>query len=456
MKNQQLYQLLDLAHQYSIEYIASINNRSVFPSDSDLENLSVFDETMPVNSSDPVEVLGLLHTNGSPATVAQTGGRYFGFVNGGMYPASLAARWLADTWDQNSALWLMSPVVSKLEEICEKWLVDLFRLPEDTAAGLVSGTSISLACGLAAGRNELLRRLGWDVVAKGLFGAPEIKVVLSQQAHATVFKALSFLGLGKDRVCSVPCDEQGRMRVDEIPPLDDTSLLVLCAGNVNTGSFDDFKSICKLAKAKNAWVHIDGAFGLWAAGSRNTYPLYEGAELADSWSVDAHKTLNAPYECGVIMCKDRAALVTALQATGSYIHWSEHRDGMLYTPEMSRRARSVELWMLLKTMGKSGIEHLIDQLCSRTKLFEQQLKQQGFRILNDVVFNQILVACDNPDETQATLDNIQRSGKCWCGGSSWLGETVIRISVCSHTTTEQDVEQSARIFAKARERARSS
>lgn len=455
MKSRQIHQLLELAHRYSAEYVDALDERSVFPDEKVLEKLAIFDESMPARGSDPVDVLGLLHRYGSPATVAQTGGRYFGFVNGGIHPPSLAAKWLSDTWDQNSALYVMSPISSKLEEICEKWLVDLFHLPEGTAAGFVSGTSMSLLCGIAAGRNELLRRLDWDAAARGLFGAPEINVVIGAQAHSAVRKALSLLGLGEERVRVIPCDDQGRMLVDKMSDLDPRTLLILVAGNVNTGSFDRFQKICQKARSANCWVHIDGAFGLWAAASPDTYPLYEGAELADSWSVDAHKTLNAPYDCGVILCKDRTALVSALQATGSYIQWSGNRDGMLYTPEMSRRARSIELWMLLKTMGKSGVAALISQLCSRARLFEERLKEEGFNIVNEVVFNQVLVACDNAPETEATLERIQKSGECWCGGALWLGEPVIRISVCSWATTEEDVERSVRTFVHARANVRS-
>lgn len=450
MKNLQMHELLDLAHRYSAEYVDTVAERSVFPREADLEKLATFDEPMPTCGSDPVEVLGLLHRYGSPATVAQIGGRYFGFVNGGIHPSSLAAKWLSDTWDQNSALYVMSPISSKLEEICEKWLTDLFHLPEGTAAGFVSGTSMSLLCGIAAGRNELLRRLDWDAAARGLFGAPEITVVIGTQAHGAVHKALSLLGLGKERVRVVPSDDQGRILVDQMPDLDARTLLILAAGNVNTGSFDDFNGLCHKARSANSWVHIDGAFGLWAAASPDTYPLYEGAELADSWSVDAHKTLNAPYDCGVILCKDRTALVSALHATGSYLQWSENRDGMLCTPEMSRRARSIELWMLLKTMGKSGVAALISQLCSRATLFEERLREEGFRVVNEVVFNQVLIVCDSASETEATLLRIQKSGECWCGGAVWLGEPVIRISVCSYATTEEDVERSVRTFVQAR------
>lgn len=450
MSKPDLFQLLDQAHAHAADYAANVRHRPVFPTDADLAALEIFDEDMPATGCDPSEMLTLLHTKGSPATTAQTGGRYFGFVNGGLHPPALAARWLADTWDQNSALYVMSPIASRLEAICERWLTSLFRLPAGTAVGLVSGTSASLVCGIAAARNEIMRRHNWSVVDDGLIGAPEMKVVVGEQAHGAVLKGLSLLGLGKERVHKVPSDDQGRMIAAELPQLDARTLLILQAGNVNTGAFDPFSEICPKARAAGAWTHVDGAFGLWAAGSATTYPLYAGAEMADSWSVDAHKTLNVPYDCGIILCRDRAALASALQASGSYLQFSDDRDGMFYTADMSRRARAVELWATLKTMGMVGVESLIDQLCGRAVLFADLLRQAGFRILNDVVFNQVLVACDTPDATRVLLETVQRSGECWCGSTIWNDESVIRISVCSWETTEEDIRRSAAAFAAAK------
>ena len=378
MKNREISALLDQAHRYASEYLNDVDTREVFPTEGSITNLSVFDEPMPVKGSDPVQTLALLHSHGSPATVAQGGGRYFGFVNGGAHPPALAARWLADTWDQNSALYVMSPIAAKLESVCEVWLNELFHLPAETAVGFVGGTSMSLVCGIAAARGELLRRQGWDVGEQGLFGAPDIRVVLGAQAHGAVLKTLSLLGLGNQRVETVAVDGQGAMQVDALPDLDERTLLLVQAGNVNTGAFDPMVPICARAKAAKAWVHVDGAFGLWAAASQASYPLYEGAEQADSWSVDAHKTLNVPYDCGIVLCRSREALVNALQASGAYLQWSEQRDGMLYTPDMSRRGRSVELWTALKTMGKQGVEALIDQLCERARLFARLFAERGF------------------------------------------------------------------------------
>lgn len=443
--------VFEQAKAYAYDYIDKVHDRSVIPSEDAIKNLNIFDEQLPEMPCDPSSILNLLHENGSPATLAQTAGRYFGFVNGSSTPAALAAKWLSDVWDQNAALYVMSPVVSQLEAVSEKWLKSLLGLPEETIAGFVSGTSTATACGLAAGRNEILRRLDWDVNSKGLFGAPSFRVVIGEHAHATVFKALALLGLGKDRVEKVPVDEQGRMLTEKMPELDAHTLVIVQAGNVNSGAFDPIDDICDLARRAGAWVHVDGAFGLWAAASESKRHLTKGIEKADSWSVDAHKTLNAPYDCGIIMCRNREALVTALQATGSYIQYSGKRDGMHFTPEMSRRARGIELWATLKFFGRTGVEELVDGLCDRARQFAGLLMAQGFRVLNEVVFNQVLVACDTPQETKAVLENIQKSGECWCGGAVWKGEPVIRISVCSWATTPQDIERSAAAFVKARE-----
>ena len=450
MKNKEISVLLNQAHRYAAQYLEGVDHREVYPNDQNIANLAAFEESFPEIGSDPAQTLALLHSHGSPATVAQGGGRYFGFVNGGVHPPALAARWLADVWDQNAALSVMSPIAAKLESVCEHWLTELFRLPQHTAVGLVGGTSMSLICGIAAARGELLRRQGWDVGEEGLFGAPDIRVVVGEQAHGAVFKALSLLGLGRGRVETVPVDDQGAMKADALPQLDDKTLLILQAGNVNTGAFDPMAAICPIARQAGAWVHVDGAFGLWAAGCESTYPLYEGAEQADSWAVDAHKTLNVPYDCGILLCRRRESLLNALQASGAYLQMSDDRDGMLYTPDMSRRSRSVDLWAALKTLGKQGVNALIEQLCDRARLFARLLAEGGFRVLNDVVFNQVLIACEDSAQTERTLASVQASGECWCGGTQWNNEPAIRISVCSWVTTEEDVERSVAAFFKAR------
>lgn len=442
--------LFEQAKDCALDYMRTVADRPVFPAPAALEGLAAFREPLPDAPADPHAILARLHRHGSPATVAQTGGRYFGFVNGGIIPAALAAKWLGDAWDQNAALYVISPVTSVLEEVCESWLVDLLGLPAGTAAGFVSGTSTASLCGLAAGRDHLLRRQGWDAGANGLFGAPEVRVVLGAGAHSTVYKALAILGLGRDRLIKVPVDDQGRMRADALPPLDAKTLLILQAGNVNSGAFDPFAAIIPRAREASAWVHVDGAFGLWAAASPRLHALTAGLAAADSWSVDAHKTLNAPYDSGIVLCRHRDALAQAMNMTGSYIVYSANRDGMIYTADMSRRARAVELWASLLALGRSGAAQLIEDLCDKAAHFAAGLRREGFRILNDVCFNQVLVACGDAGETQKTLANLQQSGECWCGPGQWQGETVIRISVCSYRTTRADVDRCVAAFVQAR------
>ncbi len=445
--------LFNQAKAHAFDYMDTIHDRPVFPFPKTLENLSAFDEPLPLEMGDPEKFLDLLHQYGSPATAAQTGSRYFGFVNGGVTPVAVAAKWLSDVWDQNAGLFVMSPIAAHLEAVCERWLVDLFELPEKTKAGFVSGTSTATLCGLAAARNFLLKRAGWDVYKKGMFNAPELKIVLGEEAHSTVFKTLSLLGFGFDDLIRVRTDRQGRMMAQDLPDLDEKTLVIAQAGNVNTGAFDPFHDICDKAQDSGAWVHIDGAFGLWAKGSANKKHLASGIEKADSWSVDAHKTLNAPYDCGIVLCRDESALVAALQNTGAYIQYGQNRDSMLYTTEMSRRARSVELWATLKFFGRKGIESLVDGLCENARLFARELEKNGFCVLNEIDFNQILAACDAEPLTQAVLKEIQSGGICWCGGSVWQGKFVIRISVCSWATTKEDVHMSIKAFTDARTRA---
>lgn len=443
-------ELFNQVKEYAFEYADKSFERNVYPTEDAIESLKVFEEQLPDKVGDPKVILEQLHKFGSPATVSQIGGRYFGLVNGGIIPTALATKWLNDFWDQNTPLYVTSPITSKLETILEQWLIQLFSLPKQTVAGFVSGTSMAILCGLAAARFRIYQKLNWDINSKGFINAPKIRIVAGKLAHGTVLKAVALLGFGKDNIEWVEVDTQGRMKPEKVPELDENTILILQAGNVNSGSFDAFNEICDNAKKTNTWVHIDGAFGLWVAGSKQLKHLTAGIEKADSWSVDGHKTLNTPYDCGIVLCKDKEALVSALQATGSYIVYGENRDGMLYTPEMSRRARAVELWATMKYLGKQGVDVLVYGLHERAGQFAKELKENGFQILNDVVFNQVLVACDNDSDTEATLRNIQDLRECWCGGSVWFNKKVIRISVCSWATTKEDVTRSVLSFLKAR------
>ena len=437
--------------EYAFEYADNSLSRNVYPTLEAIENLEHFEEDLPEFPNDPKTILEKLHQYGSPATVSQIGGRYFGLVNGGIIPVALAARWLADFWDQNTPFYVTSPIVSKLESVVEKWLKQLFNLPEESVAGFVSGTSMAILAGLVAARYRILKQLDWDVNSKGLFGAPKIRIIAGKHAHGAVLKAIAILGLGKDNIEWVDVDEQGRIIPENIPDLDENTILILQAGNVNSGAFDSFDEICDKATKANAWIHVDGAFGLWASGSEKLKYLTKGIEKANSWSVDAHKTLNTPYDCGIVLCNDREALVSALQATGSYLIYGDKRDGMLYTPEMSRRARIIELWAAMKYLGLKGIDELVYSLHERAAQFAQELKGYGFNALNEIVFNQVLVCCDSDELTEKTLEVIQDLRECWCGGAIWDNRKVIRISVCSWATTPEDVSRSVRAFVNARE-----
>ncbi|HBG4727243.1 TPA: aspartate aminotransferase family protein [Clostridioides difficile] len=431
---------LTIAHNYAVEYINTVDNMRVYPDKKALNNLSRFDENLCKTPTSNAEILHQLGKYGSKATVAQSGGRYFGFVCGGILPSSLCSKWITDVWDQNPALYVLSPISSKLEDICEKWIVKLLGLPENTSVGFVSGSSTAIICGLLAARNYLLNKLEYNVSKKGLFDSPKIKVVLSEGAHSTIFKSLSIIGLGQESIIKVPMDEQGRILVAKIPPLDNSTIVILQAGNVNTGSFDNFEEVCKKAKDVGAWVHIDGAFGLWAAANNTMSDLSKGIELADSWNMDAHKTLNSPYDNGIVLCRHRESLVNAMHMTDYYIVLSKNRDSMMYTMEMSRRARAIDIWATLKGLGSDGVSELVEELHYKAKYFSDCLIKHNFEILNEVVFNQVLAYFKNDTATEELIRRIQESGVCWLGGSKWNGKSVMRISISSYKTTYEDID----------------
>ncbi|MEQ8304894.1 MAG: aminotransferase class V-fold PLP-dependent enzyme [Cyclobacteriaceae bacterium] len=442
--------LFKKAHAHAMRYISSAFERNVFPSEAALKDLSKFEEAMPSQPSAAEDVIDLLDQYGSPATVTHIGGRYFGFVNGSVIPASLAAKNLSIFWDQNTGMQVISPIASKLETVVQQWLIDLFKLPHETVAGFVSGTSMANFCALAAARYRILMNKGWDITEKGLFDAPKIRVVTGRHAHSTILKAISLNGLGKSNIEWVDVDDQGRIKADQIPTLDSSTILILQAGNVNSGSFDNFKLICEKARAAKAWIHIDGAFGLWARATQELAYLTEGIELADSWAMDGHKTLNTPYDSGLILCRDKEALVSALHMSAGYIILGSERDGMFFTPEMSRRARVVEMWAALKYLGKAGLNEMILGFHERAVQFANGIKNiKGFHLINDVVFNQVLLCCDSDEITDLTISHIQEQRECWVGGSVWNGKKVIRVSICSWATTEEDIERALASFEAA-------
>jgi glutamate/tyrosine decarboxylase-like PLP-dependent enzyme len=443
-----LKELLAKTAVRAARYASEIRSRRVSPLPQDVASLEALGGTLPQGSSDPAEILALLDDIGSPATVATTGGRYFGFVIGGTLPAALAANWLAGAWDQNAAMYVMSPVAAKIEEIVLAWLVDLIGLPSTCGAGFVTGTTMANFSALAAARTALLKRAGWNVEEDGLFGAPPIQVVVGAEVHVSVLKALSMLGLGRSRVITVPPDGQGRMRPDALPPLDDRTVVCIQAGNVNTGAFDPAQEICSRARDAGAWVHVDGAFGLWAAVSPLFAHLLEGTGGADSWAIDCHKWLNVPQDSGIAVVREAEHLRSAMAVSAAYLQPSEAREPCHYTPDSSRRARGVELWAAMRSLGRDGLREMIERNCRLAKVFAEGLREAGFQVLNDVVLNQVLVSFGSPEETQRVIAAIQAEGTCWCGGTQWQGHTAMRISVSNWTTTEEDVALSLRAMIR--------
>ncbi len=435
-------QLLKSVAERATRYLDTLENRNVAPTPAALQALSQLDEAFPEHSTDAEAVIALLDEVGSPATVASAGSRYFGFVVGGSLPAALAANWLAGAWDQNAGLVALSPIAAKLEMVAMRWLLDALHLPPECGVGFVTCATQANFSGLAAARHALLARRGWNVEAQGLFGAPPITVVVGEEVHVSVLKALTMLGLGRERVVRVPADAQGRMRADALPPLDDNTIVCVQAGNVNTGAVDPMSEIISEAKVAGAWVHVDGAFGLWAAAAPDYAHLVDGAADADSWAVDAHKWLNVPYDSGLVFVLDPQNLHAALAVNAAYLVQGETRDPTHYTPDFSRRARGVEIWAALRALGREGLAELIERTCRHAAHFAAGLRDAGFEVLNEVVLNQVLVSFGDAETTRRVIAAIQQDGTCWCGGTLWQGKTAMRISVSSWATTGEDVERS--------------
>ncbi|MGH6958965.1 MAG: pyridoxal phosphate-dependent decarboxylase family protein, partial [Dongiaceae bacterium] len=357
-------------------------------------------------------------------------------------PATVAANWLAAAWDQNAGIVVLSPIAAKLEAVAMRWMLAVLGLPPQCGVGFVTCATQANFAGLAAARHALLARRGWQVEAQGLFGAPPIAVVVGEEVHVSVLKALTLLGLGRERVVRVPVDGSGRMRVDALPPLDDNTILCLQAGDVNTGAFDPAEEIMPRARAAGAWVHVDGAFGLWAAAAPARAHLMKGFAAADSWATDAHKWLNVPYDSGVVFVREPQHLHAAMAVNAPYLMIGEAREPEHYTPDFSRRARGIEVWAALRSLGRQGLADLVERTCRHATRFATGLRAAGYDILNDVVINQVLVAFGSADVTRRVIAAIQAEGTCWAGATVWRGHTAMRISVSSWATTEQDVERS--------------
>jgi glutamate/tyrosine decarboxylase-like PLP-dependent enzyme len=434
--------LLKTTAERAWRYRQGLNERKVAPTPEALQALSRLDEPLPEGPTDDEAVIALLDAIGSPATMASAGGRFFGFVVGSALPATVAANWLAAAWDQNAGIVVLSPIAAKLEEVAMRWMLDVLGLPPECGAGYVTCATQANFSGLAAARHALLARRGWDVETQGLFGAPPINVVVGQEVHVSVLKALTLLGLGRERVIRVPVDGQGRMRAEALPPLDDNTLLCLQAGNVNTGAFDPAADIIPQARAAGAWVHVDGAFGLWAAATPARTHLTQGFADADSWATDAHKWLNVPYDSGVVFVREPRHLHAAMAVNAPYLVIGEAREPEHYTPDFSRRARGVEVWAALRSLGRQGLADLIERTCRHATRFAEGLREAGYDVLNHVVINQVLVSFGDAETTRRVIAAIQSEGTCWAGATVWQGHTAMRISVSSWATTDEDVERS--------------
>jgi glutamate/tyrosine decarboxylase-like PLP-dependent enzyme len=447
--------LLADAARRAAAYLEQLPERAVAPGAEAVAALAAFDEALPNGPSDPGEVLAKLDAIGSPATMGMAGPRFFGFVIGGSLPATLAAHWLAGAWDQATGLYTATPATARLEQVALGWLLDLLGLPDACAGAFVTGATMANFSALAAARHAVLARQDWDVEARGLFGAPPVTVVLGQEVHPSLVKGLGLLGLGRDRVIRVPVDDQGRMRADALPNISGPAILCAQVGNVNTGACDPMLEIGRWADGNGAWVHVDGAFGLWAAASPTLAHLVEGVQRADSWATDAHKWLNVPYDCGVALVRDAEALRAAMAVTAEYLptHTPE-RNPSDYTPELSRRARGVEIWAAIRSLGREGIAELVERCCRHARRFASSLARAGYPVLNEVVLNQVLVAFGDGATTERVIAGIQADGTCWCGRTEWQGRTAMRISVSNWSTTDEDVDRSVEAIVRIAARKR--
>lgn len=432
--------LLAEAARRGADYLERLDERPVFPRDADVERLRVaLAGDLPAGPTPEDDILRFLDDYGSPATVASAGGRYFGFVTGGALPASVAAHVLATAWDQNAFSFTGSPAAALFDEAAMRWLKSVFGLPMECVGALVVGASAANFAGLAAARHAVLARAGWNVEEQGLRNAPEVTVIIGAEAHATINKLVPLLGIGRAQLVRVPVDSHGRMRADCLPEIRGPAIVVIQAGNVNSGAFDPAREIIARARAGGAWVHVDGAFGLWAAVSDRRRHLMDGFADADSWATDAHKWLNVPYDCGIAFVRHEDALRAAMSISADYLLLGRHRDAIDITVDGSRRARSFDVWAALRSLGRNGLAAMIDRNCDQAKWLADELAAAGIEVLNDVVLNQVVAVFGSDDVTQRIIVDLQNARACWCGGTHWRGRQAMRISVSSWATTQEDM-----------------
>ena len=454
------------AAELAAQYRAGLDTRPIGPAEDYATQLVRFGGpdpgTAPETGREPVEIIEALAANAERGLIAYSSPRFFGWVIGASHPVGVAADWLTSAWGQNAPMSAATPAAAAAEEVAGRWMLDLLDLPRESGFGFTTGATMANAIALAAARNAVLARVGWDVEAMGLFGAPEVHLVLGEEAHSAVFMALRLIGFGAERVIRVAADDQGRMCADALARaldgLDGPIIVVAQAGHINTGAFDPFDAIVEIAHAKGVWVHVDGAFGLWARACPEHRALTQGIEGADSWAVDGHKWLQTPYDSGFLFVRDEAALRRAMSLTGNYLQNSaEQRDPIDYTPELSRRARGFAVWAVLSRLGRAGVAEMVWRHCRVARQIADRLAAEpGVRILNEVVLNQVVVAfgpLDNGEAadkaTRETLARVQREGICYPTHGIWQDREIMRISVTSQTTDEAEGDRSADVIIAA-------
>ncbi|MFK8012921.1 MAG: aspartate aminotransferase family protein [Marinicellaceae bacterium] len=439
--------LLNKTTKIARKYLKSMNSEKIQVSDVDREKLSGLDFELQNNKVDASEVIDKMNALISPATMKMTSSKFFGFVIGGSYPVSIASNWLTTVWDQNSGLEKTTPATAAVEKISSRWMLEILGLPPESATAFVTGATVANFTALAAARNLIFKNAGWDVESDGLIGAPDLHIIISEESHPTVYKSLAMLGLGRNRVTKVMTDDQGRIDMNHFPEIKDNTIIITQAGNINSGACDPISSICDLAKHKNAWVHVDGAFGLWAKASKKYQYLLDGYEKADSWATDAHKWLNVPYDSGLAFVKNEHALKAAMAITASYLPTENAgRNPSDYTPELSRKARGIDIYAVLHHLGKSGVEELIERCCACAKQFAQGFSEAGYEVMNDVVLNQVVINFGSEKANIKIMEAVQQEGTCWVGQTHWKGITAMRISVCNWQTNQEDVEESLSVI----------
>lgn len=460
MKEAELRALLEEVARYAASFVSSLPDRPVGTSVTLDEMRSRLDGPLPEEPTDASVVIDELSAAAEPGILGTTSGRFFGFVIGGATPASLAADWLTSTWDQNAGLYVASPAAATVEDVSGRWLLEMLGLPATASVGFVTGGQMANFTGLAAARHHVLAQAGWDVETAGLQGAPRVRVVANETRHDTIDRSLRYLGLGTAVIEPVAADDQGRMSASSLANVlgggDGPTIVCSQAGNVNSGAFDPFEEICDIAHEAGAWVHVDGAFGLWAGVTPSKRALVAGVEQADSWATDAHKWLNVPYDSGLVFCAHPDSHRAAMSVHASYLIHAEgaQRDEMDWNPEFSRRARGFTVYAAIRAMGRSGIEEMVERCCTHAQLFAEILGDEaGVEILNDVVLNQVLVRFlsedgDHDAKTRTVVTGVQQEGTAWMSGTTWRGDAAMRISVSNWSTTRSDVERSCEAILK--------